>query len=418
MKQLLCFVILLFSYTSYISAQYIESGTGTGFFISSDGLIITCAHVIEGNSKTTVKINNIEYDATIISKNDTTDLALLKINYKNSYHFKISNFNNSNLGDKILVLGYPLSDILGSDIRVTDGIISSRSGIASDQSYFQHSAPIQPGNSGGPIINNNFEIIGIAASKLNDMATLISTGIIPQNVNFGIKSENINNILQSNRVGNGNIKTIDNAINATVQIICYTTRAVNIITITNKTGYIGYYLYISPSSSNKWGNDYLGSGILRNGHSIDINRNDLLNDINNTYDIQLVDEDKDTYTKRNVKLNNNLNIEFSISDLDIRSNNERNTSDNLPSIRILNNTGFTIYFIYISPTSTDKWEEDVLGDDVLLNRRSISIRLAYSLNVFNRYDIKIVDKDGDTYTKWNVLITPNMTIEYTIRDLD
>jgi len=59
-----------------------------------------------------------------------------------------------------------------------------------------------------------------------------------------------------------------------------------------------------------------------------------------------------------------------------------------------------------------------LDNDVLMNGKSVSVRLAHPLNTVNRYDIRVKDKDGDTYTKWNVLITQNMTIEFTILNLD
>ena len=89
-----------------------------------------------------------------------------------------------------------------------------------------------------------------------------------------------------------------------------------------------------------------------------------------------------------------------------------------PRVTIVNNTGYTVYFVYISRTSTDDWEEDVMGEDVLMNGDYVNIRLLYPLTATNRYDIKLEDEDGDTYTKWNVLITPNARIVFTIADLD
>ncbi|GHT80634.1 hypothetical protein FACS1894130_12080 [Spirochaetia bacterium] len=89
-----------------------------------------------------------------------------------------------------------------------------------------------------------------------------------------------------------------------------------------------------------------------------------------------------------------------------------------PRVTIVNNTGFTIYYIYISQTAADEWEEDVLDDDVLLDGDSITVTLAYPLTVTNRYDIMLEDEDGDTYTKWDILITPDARIIFTIKDLD
>lgn len=89
-----------------------------------------------------------------------------------------------------------------------------------------------------------------------------------------------------------------------------------------------------------------------------------------------------------------------------------------PRVTIVNNTGYTVYYVYISQTATEKWEEDVLDEDLLMNDDYVNVRLLYPLDVVNRYDIKLVDEDGDTYTKWNVLITPNARIVFTINDLD
>ena len=393
-----------------------ESSSGTGFFINGNGIIITCAHVIENGTRIIVKINNNEYTAQVLAKNLNTDLAVLKINYQNQYHFKITNFNSINLGDKIFVLGFPLSNILGSDIRLTDGIVSARSGINSDQTYFQISAPVQPGNSGGPVFNEKYEIIGVAAAKLNDMVTLLSSGSIPQNISFGVKSGYIDPLLENIRPGNGNIRTMNDAINATVQILCYevTNQSGSSINIVNKTGYTIYYIYLSPSDSDRWGADRLGSNVLRNGNSFTVSSLSLNN---NLYDIRLIDEDDDTYTLRNVRLNPNQTIEFTIGNLDIRPSTASNNS-NLPTIRIINRTGYTVYYVYVSPNNSDYWEEDVLGSDVLRNGQSVTVRLPYPLSIRNRYDIRIIDLDGDTYTKWNVQITTNSSIEFTIRDID
>ena len=89
-----------------------------------------------------------------------------------------------------------------------------------------------------------------------------------------------------------------------------------------------------------------------------------------------------------------------------------------PRITIVNNTGYTVYYVYISQTATDDWEEDVMDEDVLMSGDSVNVRLQYPLNVTNRYDIQLVDEDGDSYTKWDVLITPNARIVFTIADLD
>jgi S1-C subfamily serine protease len=194
--------------------------TGTGFFISED-YIITCSHVLtEANTITIVK-NGSKYNATKIMDNPSLDFALLRISrYKSNKYFTVSKFLNEKIGNKLYTLGFPLSNILGSDIRVTDGIISSKSGINSDPIYFQLSAPIQPGNSGGPVINEKFAVIGIASSKISDQYVIQNTGVVPQNVNFGVKSDYVLPMLEEYIVPKqSNILSLNDAMDATVQII-------------------------------------------------------------------------------------------------------------------------------------------------------------------------------------------------------
>jgi hypothetical protein len=93
-------------------------------------------------------------------------------------------------------------------------------------------------------------------------------------------------------------------------------------------------------------------------------------------------------------------------------------TQNLPSIRIKNSTGYIIYYIYIAPTSNDTWGKDVLGDKILPTGETITITLSQPINVVNRYDILLEDADEDTYTKRNIQITANALIEFTMRDLD
>jgi hypothetical protein len=308
-----------------------EKSSGTGFFAAENGIIVTCAHVIEEGTTITVKIGNKEYNGQVLLKDSKKDLAILKIDYKNPRHFKIINFDTVNLGDKVYVLGFPLSDLLGSDIRLTDGIVSAQSGIYGDTSYFQLSAAVQPGNSGGPILNSNFEVIGVAAAKLNDMATLRSSGAIPQNINFGIKGKYINTVQGNIRLGNGNVKTMNDAINATVQIFCYQkAEQSSSIKIVNKTGFTIFYVYLSPVSSDEWGQDRLGASVLQNGQSLTISPLPL--NTNNRYDIRIIDEGHDTYTKRNVRISANQSIEFSINDIDSESSSS--TGSNVQNVSV------------------------------------------------------------------------------------
>ena len=168
----------------------ITTSSGSGFFISTDGMIATNSHVIQGARKIEVNISNesgtFTYNVEVIFNSPQNDVAVLKINdskFKklNSLPYGIS--TNVEVGEKVFTIGYPLNDIMGTNYKVTDGIISSKSGIADDVRYYQISVPVQPGNSGGPLFNKDGNVIGITSAKLNSKA--VGTSI--ENVNYAIK---------------------------------------------------------------------------------------------------------------------------------------------------------------------------------------------------------------------------------------
>jgi len=412
-------ILSLICFTLFFGTAFGQtaSSSGTGFFITNNGVIVTCAHVIEGVNRITVKINNTEYPAEIIRVNDETDLAILKINFNNPYHFKIVNFDTLNLGDRLSVLGFPLPDYLTSDIRFTEGSLSAKSGLKSATTYFQHSAPTQPGNSGGPILNSRYEVIGVAAAIINDAIIQSETGTIPQNINFGIKSNFITPLLNNIRPGSGNIRTVADAERATVQILCYQTRTTSIagIKVINNTGYQGYNLFIRAAGTNQWGIDLLGNEYLRNGHSFSISS--LPSSRSNRYDIRLIDTDRDSYTKLNIAINPNTNIIFTFDDFD--KDITAAESNEGPPVTIVNNTGSHIFYVYISPTSSDRWGYDRLNSNqTLQNGQTVSLRLPYALNVTDKYDIMLEDSEGVTFTKFNVTVKANGRITFTRSDLD
>ena len=89
-----------------------------------------------------------------------------------------------------------------------------------------------------------------------------------------------------------------------------------------------------------------------------------------------------------------------------------------PVVTIINDTGYTVRYLFISPVEDETWEEDFLGREVLPDGESFEVALQPPLSVTNRYDILLIDEEGDSYSKWNVLITQNSVIEFTLNDLD
>ena len=94
------------------------------------------------------------------------------------------------------------------------------------------------------------------------------------------------------------------------------------------------------------------------------------------------------------------------------------SAQSLPSIRIVNNTGYTVYVVVISPSENDEWGSDILGDEVLENGAAVTYQLPQPLSEVNVYDIAMEDEDGDVYFKWEVTLTNNAQVVFTIEDLE
>ena len=166
--------------------------TGTGFFVTDDGIMVTNYHVIE-DAQTVYVIdtkNNEKIEAKVLTKDPANDVAILKINRKTS-KIPISSYYSLTKGEEVLTLGYPLIAIQGQEQKATFGRINALSGIKGDIRFIQIDVPIQPGNSGGPLINDKGEVIGVVTATLNQIVTLRETGSLPQNVNFAVKMDYI-----------------------------------------------------------------------------------------------------------------------------------------------------------------------------------------------------------------------------------
>lgn len=159
--------------TDYPSNSSITS-SGTGFAISSKGIIATNYHVIQDAKNIFVKgINgnfSNKFKAKVLIEDKNNDLAIIKIEdvtYKNistpPYTF---DFTISDVGTSVYALGYPLRASMGEEVKLTNGIVSSKTGYQGDITTYQISVPVQPGNSGGPLLNSKGNVIGIVNAKL------------------------------------------------------------------------------------------------------------------------------------------------------------------------------------------------------------------------------------------------------------
>tara|TARA_Y100001934_G_scaffold283906_1_gene409841 strand:+ start:14484 stop:15779 length:1296 start_codon:yes stop_codon:yes gene_type:complete len=181
-----------------ILTEQFESNTffapqGTGFFITSSGYLLTCDHVIGHREKLDVQYNGEKVPFNVVLRDPFMDLALLKTEKIGPWpSIPFSTNTSYELGEDVFALGYPLSALLGTSPRLTQGIVSASVGFADEPTQFQISAPIQPGNSGGPILNQYGELLGIAQSTLDvQQASDYTGGAIPQNVNFAVNRDSI-----------------------------------------------------------------------------------------------------------------------------------------------------------------------------------------------------------------------------------
>ena len=170
---------------------------GTGFFVSEHGYILTNAHVVSGCRQIQTRDGR---QAALVSKDEQIDLALLKVNGESPAVAPFRLRPAPRIGDSVVAFGLPLQGILSSAGNVTAGTIAATSGIGDDPRFLQISAPVQPGNSGSPLLDSSGDVIGVVEAKLDAVETLRIAGDIPQNVNFAIRGHETVKFLEGNGV--------------------------------------------------------------------------------------------------------------------------------------------------------------------------------------------------------------------------
>jgi S1-C subfamily serine protease len=181
------------------SSERLADVAGTGFLISSSGHIVTNNHVINecvgdihGN-----RVGESPTALRVVSTDETNDLALLQAtgNFKDAVSIRATAIHS---GDPVVVIGFPFHGYLTSDFTVTTGIVSSLAGLFNDTRFLQISAPVQPGNSGGPLLDTTGTLVGVVAEKLNAIRMAKATGTIPENISFAVKTGALRDFLDNN----------------------------------------------------------------------------------------------------------------------------------------------------------------------------------------------------------------------------
>ncbi len=161
--------------------------SGSGTIVSARGHVLTAAHVVAGAAKVAVVTSKGIQSAKVLQIDETNDIAVLKIEGGPYAPVPIASSRRVRLGQTVATIGFPNVQIQGFSPKVTRGEISSLNGVADDPRSWQISVPVQPGNSGGPLLDENGNLIGIVVAKLG-MKAAEATGDMPQNVNYAVKS--------------------------------------------------------------------------------------------------------------------------------------------------------------------------------------------------------------------------------------
>lgn len=173
---------------------------GSGFIISDSGHIVTCDHCVpEGSRVAVLTQDGLSHEATMVFRNAGLDIACLKIDMATKTYFSIGDSTTAKILDQIYVFGFPLPSAIGSEISASQGSLNAiryNGGLH----LLQIDAPVNPGNSGGPVLNSVGSVIGVAVSKLDPLKAIDQLGTIPERINFAVPSSELRAELQRNGV--------------------------------------------------------------------------------------------------------------------------------------------------------------------------------------------------------------------------
>jgi S1-C subfamily serine protease len=178
------------------SADNVPKTTGTGFFITDDGYLISNYHVVKDAVKVRLLTDSGVINATVVKVDAANDLALLKAAGQFA-PLPVAASRGVKLGGTVATVGFPDVGLQGFSPKLAKGEIASLSGSQDDPRYFQISVPVQPGNSGGALVDVRGNVVGIVSGKLSAKAALAATGSVPENVNYAVKSSLLLSFLES-----------------------------------------------------------------------------------------------------------------------------------------------------------------------------------------------------------------------------
>ena len=161
---------------------------GTGFFVSPQGHALTNNHVTQTCKSIVALLDGRTHPAQLVRRDERNDLAMIRVQVTGSVPFvRFRSAPGIKAGEGVMVAGFPLPDVLQNGLNVTLGNVSALAGLGGNTAFLQVTAPVQPGNSGGPLLDMGGNLVGVVVSKLDAMRIAQSTGDIPQNINFAVQ---------------------------------------------------------------------------------------------------------------------------------------------------------------------------------------------------------------------------------------
>lgn len=164
--------------------------SGSCVVVHPDGLVLTAHHVIEGARALSVRLGDGRVlKATVLQADPSTDLSLLQVRGGELPYLPLAPIRSARIGQYVFTIGYPAVSVLGPEPKFTEGSVSALSGPQGVASLLQVSVPVQPGNSGGPLVNEAGELVAVVTSTASVARFLHETGTLPQNINWAVKGD-------------------------------------------------------------------------------------------------------------------------------------------------------------------------------------------------------------------------------------
>ena len=167
-------------------------GQGSGFFVSPAGMIVTNGHVVSGCTE--VDVSGFG-KGRVVGVDPGIDLAVVLLETPAVAIPVVIVPTKPRLGQTVVAIGYPLADLLAHNLTVTTGIVSTEVGLGGDRRQFTMTASIEPGNSGGPVVDLEGRVVGVAVSKMSALTMILTTGSAGSNINFAVSAESLQTFL-------------------------------------------------------------------------------------------------------------------------------------------------------------------------------------------------------------------------------